>query len=194
VEIIPAAAFPPATPFTLQATPVFVLPATAAVYCDEVPRVTLVAPLRVKVTGPSVVVFGGTASATGRLFDTVGAATLVAVIVMFGDCGALAGATYRPFAEIEPAAALPPATPFTLQVTVLSELPLTVAAYCDLPPSITVLGPVSVIDTGASPPAKRDASLTTSPQAVRRSTKSVLKIAQVRVRQMERILSVLRPL
>jgi hypothetical protein len=93
VDIIPTAAFPPATPSTLQATPVFVLPVTAAVYCDEVPRVTLVAPLRVKVTGPSVVVFGGAASATGRLFDTVGAATLVAVIVMFGDCGALAGAT-----------------------------------------------------------------------------------------------------
>jgi hypothetical protein len=36
--------------------------------------------------------------------------------------------------------------------------------------------------------------LTTSPQAVRSSTKNVLKIAQVRVRQAERILSVLRPL
>jgi hypothetical protein len=63
------------------------------VYCDEVPRVTLVAPFRVNVTGPSVAVFDGTASATGRLFDTVGVATLVAVIVIFGDCGALAGAT-----------------------------------------------------------------------------------------------------
>jgi hypothetical protein len=69
----------------------FVLPVTAAVYCDEVPNVTLVAPFRVIVTGS--VAFGGTASATGRLFETVGVATLVAVIVILEDCGALAGAT-----------------------------------------------------------------------------------------------------
>jgi hypothetical protein len=89
---------------------------------------------------------------------------------------------------MEPIEAFPPVTPFTLQVTLASELPLTAAAYCEVAPSITVLGPVTAIETAASPPAKRDASLTTSPQAVRRSTKSVLKIAQVRVRQVERIL------
>jgi hypothetical protein len=45
-----------------------------------------------------------------------------------------------------------------------------------------------------SPPAKSDASFTTSPQAVNSSRKNVLAIAQVSGRQAERILSVLRPL
>jgi hypothetical protein len=80
----PTVVFPPATPFTLQVTAVFVLPVTVAMYCAEVASVTVVAPSRARVTGSSDVVFG-VASATGRLFETVGVAALVAVIVTFGD-------------------------------------------------------------------------------------------------------------
>ena len=91
--IEPTVAFPPATPFTLQVTSVFVLPVTVAVYCDEVPSVTLDAPLRATITGGGTGVVGGTANATGRLCETDGLATLVAVIITFEDWGALAGAT-----------------------------------------------------------------------------------------------------
>jgi hypothetical protein len=72
---------------------VLALPVIVAVYCDVVPNVTVAAPFKASVTGVLTVGGGGVASATGRLFDTVGVATLVAVIVIFGDCGALAGAT-----------------------------------------------------------------------------------------------------
>jgi hypothetical protein len=81
--IEPTVAFPPATPFTLQVTSVSALPVTVAVYCDEVPSVTLDAPLRATVTGACTAVVGGTANATGRLCETEGLATLVAVIITF---------------------------------------------------------------------------------------------------------------
>jgi hypothetical protein len=56
------------------------------VYCDEVPRVTLDAPLRATITGGGGTgVVGGTAKATGRLCETDGLATLVAVIITFED-------------------------------------------------------------------------------------------------------------
>jgi hypothetical protein len=54
-------------------------------YCDEVPSVTVLAPSRATATGASDVVFAGVASTTGRLFETVGVAALVAVIIKFGD-------------------------------------------------------------------------------------------------------------
>jgi hypothetical protein len=96
-------------------------------------------------------------------------------------------------AEIDPTALFPPATPFTLQVTVASELPVTVAAYCDCPPSMTLPGPVRVIDTVAESVPLRKAGLL-MPHAVRTSTKAVVRIARGRLRDAERILSVLRPL
>jgi hypothetical protein len=84
--IEPTVALPPATPFTLQVTSVFALPVTVAVYCDEVPSVTLDAPLSATVTGGACTgVVGGTANATGRLCETEGLATLVAVIITFED-------------------------------------------------------------------------------------------------------------
>jgi hypothetical protein len=84
--IEPTVAFPPAKPFTLQVTSVFALPVTVAVYCDEVPSVTLDAPVRATVTGGACTgVVGGTANATGRLCETDGLATLVAVIITFDD-------------------------------------------------------------------------------------------------------------
>jgi hypothetical protein len=54
---------------------------------------------------------------------------------------------------------------------------------------MTVLGPVRAIVTAASPLPKRAGLVTTSPQAVKSSTKNVLKTAQVSGRQTERMLS-----
>jgi hypothetical protein len=86
----PQAAFPPATPFTLHVTPVFALPVTVATYCDEVPNVTAVAPVSVRVmTGGGG---GGATSLTVRLRATEGSATLVAVIVTLDGPDVLAGA------------------------------------------------------------------------------------------------------
>lgn len=82
----------------------------------------------------------------------------------------------------------PPATPFTLQVTALSELPVTVAEYWDWPPSVTVVGPDNSIDIGVVvSDAQAPALFTDRPQAVRNNTKDVVRIAQVRGRQFERI-------
>jgi hypothetical protein len=67
------------------------VPVTVAMYCDVVPGATLVAPLSVNVTVGDVL-GGGVASATGRLCETEGLATLVAVIIIFEDCGAAIGA------------------------------------------------------------------------------------------------------
>ena len=68
----------------------FVLPDTVATYCDEVPSVTVVAPVRLK-----VMMTGGLAGATrvaARLWATDGSATLVALIVTFEDPGVFVGA------------------------------------------------------------------------------------------------------
>ena len=46
---------------------------------------------------------------------------------------------------MEPQAAFPPTTPFTLHVTPVFELPLTTAAYCDEVPNLTALAPLNVI-------------------------------------------------
>jgi hypothetical protein len=94
---------------------------------------------------------------------------------------------------MDPTALLPPATPFTLHVTLASELPVTLAAYCDCAPSVTVPGPVRVIATVAESPPDRKAGLL-MPHAVRTSTKAVVRIEKGRLRQVKRILSVLRPL
>jgi hypothetical protein len=66
------------------------LPVTIAVYCDEVPSVTLVGPLKASVTTGGG--GAGAVSVTVRLRATDGFATLAAVIVTFDDWGALAGA------------------------------------------------------------------------------------------------------
>jgi hypothetical protein len=89
---------------------------------------------------------------------------------------------------IEPTVAFPPATPFTLQVTALSELPVTVAEYCDWAPSVTVVGPDKSIEIGVvASAAQAPALVTVSPQAVSSNAKDVVRIAQVRGRQFERI-------
>ena len=76
-------------PSTLHLTPVFELPVTVAVYCDEVPSVILAAPLRVTATTGGG---AGAASVTVRLRATVESAMLVAVIVTFDEPGWTVGA------------------------------------------------------------------------------------------------------
>ena len=66
------------------------------------------------------------------------------MIVTFEEPGAVAGAVYNPAQEINPTVRFPPTTPFTLHVTPVFELPVTVAAYCDEFPNVTVVAPVSV--------------------------------------------------
>jgi hypothetical protein len=56
---------------------VFELPLTVAMYCEELPRLTLVAPFSVSVTG----VGGGVVRVVTRLFATEVLATLVAAMV-----------------------------------------------------------------------------------------------------------------
>jgi hypothetical protein len=80
--MVPTVPFPPADPFTLHITPVFELPFTVAAYCDEVPSVTLVAPLRLSVT-----VGGGVTSVMVMLRATVVSAALVALTVTFEALG-----------------------------------------------------------------------------------------------------------
>jgi hypothetical protein len=84
-------------PFTLHMTFLSEFPVTVATYCDEVPSVTVVAPLNANVTGaspplPPVGGVGGAASATARLCETLASAALVAVIVTSDVCGSVEGA------------------------------------------------------------------------------------------------------
>jgi hypothetical protein len=88
---------------------------------------------------------------------------------------------------MEPVVLFPPATPFTLQVTVALELPVTVAEYCDWSPSITVPGPVRSIET-ESLPAENAELEPDCPQAVRSSTNVVVRIVKGSVRVNMRIL------
>jgi hypothetical protein len=60
------------------------LPVMTALYCDDAPSVTLPEPLRVTVTVDGGAT-GAAARAMGRLCETEGLATLVAVIVTFED-------------------------------------------------------------------------------------------------------------
>ena len=86
----PTVEFPPAIPFTLQATAVLLVPDKIAVYWAEVPSVTLLAPVKVK-----VIAGGGGAGAskvTERLCEMAGSARLVAMMVTDDDFGAVAGA------------------------------------------------------------------------------------------------------
>jgi hypothetical protein len=90
----PTVVFPPTTPFTLQVTSVFVLPVTVAAYCDDLPTMTLDGPLRTTVTVEPLPpgTCGGAARSTASPCETVGSATLVAVIVTFAACGMVTGA------------------------------------------------------------------------------------------------------
>jgi hypothetical protein len=81
--------------------------------------------------------------------EAVGEATLIASTVTVVDAGIIAGAVYRPAAEIVPVAALPPVTLFTCQVTAWLEAFATAAENCVVAPSRTVLAPLIVTEATA---------------------------------------------
>src|SRR5207245_7664021 len=60
----------------------------------------------------------------------VGSAMLVALTDTCAGLGTWAGAVYKPEEEIVPTVAVPPATPFTSQVTFLLPVLVTVAVNC----------------------------------------------------------------
>ena len=83
-------------------------------------------------------------------------ALLDAVTVMVGGEGIALGAVYKPLGEIVPTLALPPATPPTNHVTLLFDVPVTVAWNCcdwlkgtlicvGCKTTVTTEGPVEVI-------------------------------------------------
>jgi hypothetical protein len=92
VLMVPTAAPPPWMPFTVQITPVFVLPVTVATYFDEFPSITLAAPLRLTDTTGAGGVGGGAIRLTARLCDLEESATLAAVIVTVPVLELFAGA------------------------------------------------------------------------------------------------------
>src|SRR5436853_517726 len=67
----------------------------------------------------------------------VGSAWLTAVTVM-PPAGMVAGAAYRPLAEMVPLDGSPPLTLLTCQVTAVLAVPLTVAVNCCVAPVFTV--------------------------------------------------------
>jgi hypothetical protein len=132
LEIVPRVALPPAIPFTLQVTAWSGLPepVTPALNVCAAPVAMLVE-------------FGETLTTTSLLSVTLaealieGAAWLVAVTVMLPVEGRICGAVYRPAFETVPAVELPPAMPFTLQVTAVFGVPLTSAVNDSVPPRNT---------------------------------------------------------
>src|SRR5712692_1665260 len=71
--------------------------------------------------------FGGPTMFTAAVPFEDALATLVACTVTVAGFGIEDGAVYRPAAVMVPTAALPPATPFTLQVTAVLAALVTVA-------------------------------------------------------------------
>jgi hypothetical protein len=113
-EIVPTVVLPPAVPFTLQVTAVFVEFATVAVNCVDPEGAT------VTLAGDTLTVTGGGAggcTVTVAVPTADGLAALVACTVTVAGLGIAAGALYIPEAETVPTVEFPPVTPFTLHVT-----------------------------------------------------------------------------
>jgi hypothetical protein len=128
-EIDPYVALPPCTPLTDQFTAVLVLPDTVAENCWVWPPCTL-ADVGDTLTDTAV---GVPEISTVAEADLVVSATLCALTETEPPEGTLAGAVYSPPLEIVPTVELPPATPFTFQLTEVLVVPLTVAENCWLP-------------------------------------------------------------
>jgi hypothetical protein len=122
-ETVPTVESPPATPFTHQVTPVFVVFVTLAVNCcvPDVGTDALVGEMDTE-TGTTIV------AVAEAIF--VVSATLVAAIVTVAGEGRVGGAVYNPPEETVPSVELPPAVPFTLQVTPVFVVPLAAAVNC----------------------------------------------------------------
>lgn len=121
-KIEPTVAFPPAMPLTLQVTVVFGLPLPITVAEKTcAPPVDTVADAGATLTAMS--------SFNVTLADELACAsvTLVAVTVMSSFAGKIDGAAYKPPLEMVPNVALPPTNPFTVHVTAVFEVPVTIA-------------------------------------------------------------------
>ena len=79
--------------------------------------------------------------------DALDEATLIAEIVTEAEAGIVAGAVYKPVAEIVPEVAFPAAIPFTSHVTLWFEALLTMAVNCVLAPSRTLEAPATLTVT-----------------------------------------------
>jgi hypothetical protein len=90
----------------------------------------------------------GFCNVTGLLPVAVASAVLTARTVTVFEPGTVAGAVYKPDELIVPVPALPPATPFTCQVTEVFDEPVTVALKdCVAPARTLALGGVTVTVT-----------------------------------------------
>jgi hypothetical protein len=145
-EIVPVVEFPPAVPFTDHVTLVLDELLTLAVNCCVPDSWTEALAGETETDTADITV-------TDAEADFFGSATLVAAIVTVAGEGKLDGAVYNPLAEILPLVELPPATPFTDQVTLVSEFVLATAAVnCIVPTSRTepLVGETLMVTTGVT--------------------------------------------
>jgi hypothetical protein len=120
--MVPSVELPPAMPFTLHVTAVDGLPVAVTLAVNACP-----APVEtVAEIGEIPTTMSSLSDMTADAVDE-GSALLDATIVTLGAVGNPFGAVYKPLGEISPTIAFPPATPPANQVTLVLELPVTVA-------------------------------------------------------------------
>jgi len=126
--------FPPRTPFTIQFSPLLVVPETVPLNCLDCPtcRLALVGD-----TDTDTAATGADTTDTEALATAVVFATLCAVTVMVLE-GATVGALYKPDEEIVPVVELPPIAPLTSQLRLALLVPDTDALNCSDCPSCKV--------------------------------------------------------
>lgn len=122
-EMVPHALPEHPLPLTLQLTAVFVVLTTVAVNCWVFPATTCA------VWGNRVITTGRT-TVTVALADFVGSATEVAVTITCAELGTAAGAAYKPLGEIVPQLLPEQPLPLTFHVTLVLDVPPTVALNC----------------------------------------------------------------
>jgi hypothetical protein len=120
VETNPTVWLPPATPFTSQVTAVLAAPFIVAVNCCVPKFATVAAP------GDTLTILMLAVTVTVADPDFVESACEAAITVTAAGVGTVAGALYSPLLEMLPFAV----PPFTLQVTAVFVVPLTVAVNC----------------------------------------------------------------
>lgn len=139
-EIVPQVAPEQPAPLRLHVTAVSVVPVTVAVNCWVAPTSTCAAP------GDMLILTSGT-TVTVAVADFVGSATEVAVTVTCGGLGTAVGAVYKPLDEIVPQALPEQPLPLRVQVTLMLEVPLTVAVNCCVIPVTTCAVPGETLTT-----------------------------------------------
>jgi|SRR5215469_13500022 len=123
--MVPAAKFPPSTPFTNQYAAVLLMPDTVAVNCCACPtcKLVLVGEMEIDTEGDDPLI------ETVALAVAPGWTTLEAVTTI-GTDGVAAGAVYRPEEEIVPTVEFPPMTVLTIHRRSPLLVPETFAVNC----------------------------------------------------------------